>query len=496
MLTVEGEALTFVFLGRAERMRRGAVDWSAGPPGAAGQLWRMNLHYMDYSEEVDDSLLEELILAWIDANPPSRPGSWRDSWSSYAVSLRAVVWMQQLAARAGRLDEAFVATASTSLARQLSFLEADLETDLGGNHLLENIRALLWGSAFFRGTRAERWREKGLRLLFAELPRQILADGVHYERSPSYHCRIFVDLLEIRSALGETLGCLDPMLRAMAQAVADLSHPDGKVCLFNDSGLDMAYSPAQCLSACEALFGEAPRPRAVFSFPDAGYFGARISESYLVADFGPIAPDDLPAHGHADVGSFEWSVAGRRIVVDQGVYEYVDGERRRRSRAASSHNTLCFARADQADFFGAFRCGRRPRVELRSYEARADGFSVEGAHDGFRDLPGAPRHVRRFDVTGDGLVIRDRIEGETDRPAAIRFLLHPDVAATIEGRAARLACGDARIAVESTLPISCEDAAYWPDMGREQATRRLKIVMPMGVSEATIAFRIMRAGGG
>lgn len=490
-LSVDGRELAFVFLGREKKMQREVLDWGASSPGPDDQLWRMNLHYMEYLEEADDALLQELILGWIDANPVCGPGSWRDAWSSYAVSIRVVVWMQQLAARADRLPQTFCAEACRSLAQQVSFLERNLETDIGGNHLIKNIKALLWASAFFEGPHATRWREKGSNLLDIELRRQILDDGVHYERSPSYHCQVLVDLLECRWALGAELERLDPILRAMAQASVDLTHPDGGVCLFNDSGLTMAYSSAQCLAAYARLFDDLPSPRSLFAFADAGYFGARLTESYVVVDCGAIAPDDLPAHGHGDVLSFEWSVKDRRIVVDQGVYEYVAGRRRQQARAAASHNTLCFRGTDQADFFGAFRCGRRARVEVRSYEARENGFSLEGAHDGFRNLPGAPRHLRRFDVTSDEIVVRDRIEGKTDRLASIGFLLHPSVEVSIEGRSARIMSGEAEIAVTSSFPILCEDAVWWPDMGQERETRRLSVHIPAGASETVTTFRII-----
>ena len=125
-------------------------------------------------------------------------GAWRDSHNSYALSLRVVVWMQQLA-RAPALAGARGRRASPS---RYGFWHDNLETDLGGNHLVKNIKALIWASAFFAGPEAARWRRKGLRLLRRALDEQILPDGVHFERSPSYHAQVFADLLECRHALG------------------------------------------------------------------------------------------------------------------------------------------------------------------------------------------------------------------------------------------------------------------------------------------------------
>lgn len=490
------DGLRFTFLNRCVAMPGPGVDWTALGPGAEHQLWRMNLHYMEYLEGVDDSAWVAFVNDWIASNPASRQGAWRDSWNSYALSLRAVVWMQELARRGKALSAQCVEGVEASLAGQMVFLERNLETDLGGNHLIKNIKALLWASAYFDGPEAERWRAKGVRLIKKELPVQILPDGMHYERSPSYHAQVFADLLECRHALrGDPLsGALDDALARMAQVTADLAHPDRHVALFNDAGLNMAYQPGECLDVYERMFGKRPSPRTIFALPQAGYFGSRRGDDYFVADCGRIAPDDLPAHGHGDVLSFEWSAAGKRIVVDQGVFEYNAGERRQDSRSAASHNTLCLDGADQADFFGAFRCGRRPDVEVRRWEPNADGFVLEGAHDGFAHLASRPRHVRLFEVAEGHVSIRDRIEGLTDRRARISFLLHPSVQAKKTPEGFELQREGARIALAATFELDASAAVWWPDMGRKVATLRIVGYMPRGESEGSVSLKVISRG--
>jgi uncharacterized heparinase superfamily protein len=276
----------------------------------------------------------------------------------------------------------------------------------------------------------------------------------------------------------------------MAQAVGDLAHPDGKVALFNDSGLGMAYAPAECLAACERVLGHRPPDQRNFALRDAGYYGQRTADTYFIADCGAIAPDDLVAHGHGDVLSFEWSVAGHRVIVDQGVFEYNAGDRRERSRSALSHNTLTFEGADQADFFGAFRCGRRPRVKVLAYAPAPSGFTLEGTHDGFSRVPGAPRHMRRFDVGTREIVIHDRIEGAPDRAAMIGFLLHPECQVEVHGEQARIGRGAASVHMSCSRPIAIEDAVWWPDMGIERATRRLRIRLAPGVRQAVTVLTV------
>ncbi|MEQ1698340.1 MAG: alginate lyase family protein, partial [Hyphomicrobiaceae bacterium] len=479
--------LHFNFLNHRQSMLAAKMNWHAPGPGPAHQLWRMNLHYMEYLEDVSDEAFGILVTLWIDAHPPGTPGAWRDSWNSYALSLRVVVWMQQLARHRDRLPDDIVKRAEASLTTQLRFLMRNLETDLGGNHLIKNIKALIWGAAYFTGPEPDRWRARALSLLQTELAHQILADGVHDERSPSYHCQVFADLLECRHALGSTPlnGNLDHLLTRMAQAAADLTHPDGFPAQFNDAGLTMCYPPATCLDAYASLGHDRPYPRAVFAYESAGYFGLHAPDATLIADCGRIAPDDLPAHGHGDVLSFELSVCGQRLIVDQGVFEYIAGEKRRQSRAASRHNTLCFDGADQADFFGAFRCGRRPNVTVRAYAATPDGFTLEGTHDGFAHLPGSPRHIRRFDASPSALEIFDTIEGEPKTVAAITFLLHPSARVTTTATGVLIDQPDANTTIQSSHPITIEPAVWWPDMGHEHATHRLKITLPPGTRTNT-----------
>lgn len=471
----------FTFLERTCDTSR-VIDWRSGGAGAQHQLWRMNLHYMEYLEDVCDADLAELVSQWIDANPPFARGYWHDSWNSYTISLRTVVWMQQFAVRANGLESALKSKMLTSLAQQIEFLAHNLETDIGGNHLMKNIKALVWAGAFFTGQRPRQLQELALRLLNRELETQVLRDGVHYERSPSYHAQVFADLLEIRHALGRDpfSGRLDAALSSMSQAVADLAHPDGGPAQFNDAGLTMCYAPGTCLDACERVLGRRALPRPVFAFADAGYFGMRANGTYVVADCGAIAPDDLPAHGHGDVLSFECSLAGERMIVDQGVYQYFAGDKRQASRASASHNTLCVDGTDQADFYGSFRCGRRPGVKVLRHELRDDGFLLEGCHDGFAHLPGHPIHTRCMTVTAAGMEILDQISAACGKAVRIGFLLHPACSAVHEGGAIRVMRGTAGIRISSDRNLAIADAVWWPDMGVEQATHRVVISVPQG----------------
>jgi uncharacterized heparinase superfamily protein len=452
-------------------------EWHPRELETGTRLWKLNLHYMEYLEGLADEDVVAIVRDWIRANPPYRPGYWHDNWNAFALSIRCVVWMQQLARRYRVLPEAFRSEVEASLAAQIRFLVRNLETDILGNHLIKNLKALLWAGEYFRGDEADRWRELGARLLEQELYQQVLADGCHYERSPSYHCQVFADLLECYQVLGEhpVRAGLGEALRRMAQVTADLSHPDGGPALLNDSGLRMAYPPPVCLEVYQRLLGAAVSPRRHVTLPQAGYYGLRHDGDLLLADCGDIAPDFLVAHGHGDILSFEYSAGGQRLIVDPGVYEYNPGRLRDYARSTAAHNTVTVGDGEQCEFFGAFRCGRRARAHCRHHAATADGFVLEGSHDGFDRLPGRPRHVRRFEVGPRRVVITDRVENGRGQMVRAGLLVHPDWQIEPQGTEAMLRCGQLRVRLAASAPLRLETAWWCPDMGVRLETRRLVI---------------------
>lgn len=461
------EGRSYVRFLEQERELASGMDWRPRDLLFSSQLWTMHLHAMEYLEALDDASFARVVGEWIERNPPYARRYWMDVWNSYTVSIRSVVFMQQYAARQARLSGPLRERLLSSLVRQIRFLASNLERDLGGNHLLKNLKALLWAARFFEGSEARRWGALGMRLLEHEVAEQILPDGMHYERSPSYHAQVFADLVETFSVLpdGPERSRLGARLPAMAQALVDTTHPDGRVALFNDGGQSAAYAPGSCLDAYRRVVGAPPAPRASFALSSAGYFGARADGDYVLADCGPIGPDFLPGHGHGDMLSFEWSVGGVRIVVDPGVFEYVAGPMRAYARSTRAHNTVSLDELDQCEFYGAFRVGRRARATVHEHTQGGNGFVLDGSHDGYRRLPGAPIHRRRLAVEPGTLEIADRIEGGAGQPVRARFLLHPECRVSLEQGAVRVERERVQVLLRSEGRIELERAWFCPDFG-------------------------------
>jgi uncharacterized heparinase superfamily protein len=470
------------------------------PSGAAAQDTGElnNLHYMDYAESLDDTALAAFVTTWIDDNPLAAPGSVRFAWRPYNLSLRVAAWARELARRGERLPPPVRERMAASLAAQLRFLAGHLETDLRGNHLIKNLRGLLWGSAVFAGQEADRWRDLGSRLLARELDEQVLADGCHYERSPAYQCQVLEDLIECRAALpeGELRRRLDDALARMVRASLLLAHPDGLVAAFNDGGLTMARPPAELASAFERLTGlTVTAPDGPFALPEAGYWGLKAPGERLVIDCGPFSPAYLPGHAHCDILSLEWSTGGRRILVDQGTYQYAAGPRRRASRSTLHHNTVSVAGAEQSDIYGAFRSGRRAQAQLLGWQPEGDSVGLSGTHDGFDRLPGRPRHSREVEAAPGRLVIRDRVEGGAGQEAVSRLLLHPDCSVQLDGQRGVLRSGSVAVMIEADAPLKAEEAEWYPDLYVARPTVRLILTFRAGGPAMMVRLLRVRADG-
>jgi uncharacterized heparinase superfamily protein len=456
------------------------------------RLWLLNLHYMEYLEGLSDAAFKRLVLDWAANVTPHVRGYWLDVWNCYALSIRVVVWMQQLALRPGVFSDAEEARILASLVQQLRFLVANLELDIGGNHLCKNIKALLWAGAVFAGPEADAWRQLGSRLLERELGEQVLDDGFHFELSPAYHNQVLVDLLECYHVLpaGPLRQRLGEQLARMVQVTQDFTHPDGQVSLFGDGGLHATYQPAECLRAYAAVIGHEPsREDRYLAYEQAGYYGWRRGPDLFLFDCGPLAPDHLPAHGHGDALSFEWSIEGQRVIVDAGVYEYNAGPRREESRATFSHNTVSLDRIDQSEFWKSFRVGRRARIVERQVEFSSDGVRIAAAHDGYRRLPGSPVHRRQVIYVGDSLVIDDQVEGGCGQRAEAVLLLHPDCRLVrSDAQTLEIEFGAGALVIECVGKLTTTEAQWYPDQGVALPT--IKIIADYGPAPCHGSLRL------
>lgn len=403
----------FTFLGET----RARTSWSV--PGAS-HLWRFHLHYFDYVRDLAIHAVHrdragayvafrDLAASWIDAH--QRLGG--DAWHPYTISLRVVNWCEAAIVFGPELarDPEFAARLNASIAAQAEFLSHHLEHDVRGNHILENARALIRASLSFEGDAATRWRRVAVELLARELPEQVLSDGGHFERAPGYHLRVLEVLTDMAAmAPLPTVAQAITRMRAFLDAIVP---PNRRLPLFKDTVLPdapLATRIAQPSSWLE------PSGYAVMRDDALG--------DHLIADFGRVCPDYLPAHAHADMFSYELTIGGEPVVVDSGVYEYAAGEWRTWFRSTAAHNTVEVDGRDQSEMWGSFRVGRRARVQRVTWQAIAGRTILDGTHDGY-----APALHRRLIIALHEprlWLVLDHVSGVPDHTARSFIHLHPD----------------------------------------------------------------------
>ena len=410
-----------------------ALDWQAPD---IEKLWLYNLHYFDFlhgdNSQNQTSWQRDLIKDWIDQNPPHKG----IGWDPYPTSQRIVNWIKW-ALNGNELERAEL----KSLNLQSEWLSRRIEWHIRGNHLLANAKALVFAGLFMKGRRCSEWFNIGVKILIEEMDEQILPDGGHFERSTMYQALVLEDLLDLINLI-QVYQVENPILIELREVLTSKSvqmfewlkimiHPDGQVADFNDSIKKVAPDLTELIEYGTKLslkFSEIKDDSRIL--PSSGY--ARLSNQNKSAiaflDVGPIGPDYLPGHGHADTLSFELSIHGKRVVVNAGTSTYEEGPQRQFERSTSAHSTLQIDNLDSSEIWSSFRVGKRAKPMNFKKSLSKHRQWVCCSHDGYQSrLSGRPIHQRSWELTENELLIFDEVISKSKNESVVRFLFHPDI---------------------------------------------------------------------
>lgn len=441
---------------------RNETRWLGDPPDwaqtEAPHLWRYDLHAFEWAWSFAahpdrawaGSAFLELWRSWRETTPMGRA----DAWAPYPASLRAWALCGLYAPLVADTaeEEDFVA----DLTVHARYLRANLEFDVGGNHLIKNLKALAGLGVFLGDDQLTRF---ALRHLYRQVGLQVLDDGGHFERSPSYHCQVLGDLIDVDALLGAA-GCpaggwLADAVAAMRAWLGAMRLPDGGIPLFNDA----APVTQERLTLLQPT---SPPPDRLVVLQPSGYLICRPDgRLHLVADVGPPCPAELPAHAHADCLSFELAVDGQRVVTDTGTSTYEAGPERAYERSTAAHNTVVVDGENQTEVWGRFRAARRAQATLHEATEDSDGVRVRASHDGYRRLPGRPRHQRTWHCAPGKLTIVDEVDADASVEASARLHLAPGLTASTEDGA--MQAGPLRMTAEAQLEAHSEGTEWAAD---------------------------------
>lgn len=460
------------------------------------KLWRYKLHYFDYGMYFAQAYFytgyekyylsfKDIIEEWIKANPFGQG----DGWEPYPLSLRVVNWIKNYIFFKDliKANSEFQSLFLKELYLQTLFLEKNLEFHLYGNHLIKNIKALIFSGIFFENKYADRWRKRGIRMLQEELKEQILSDGGHFERSPMYHKIVLQDLLEIYAFLNDydgdqDLSWLGERIHSMYLFLEGILHLDGEIPLFNDSTLDEALKAGVLSRIYNALFHQTVTIREdglnIKGFKESGYFVIQDNKgSKAIIDCGRIGPDYIPGHAHCDTLSYELSLNGKRFIVDTGVYEYTIGEKRHYCRSTRAHNTVVVDAQDQSKIWASFRVAQRAYPIYGKVE-KIDGFCYfEGAHDGYRRIGVTHRRKTWFEQSRSWIVL-DELEGKGIHNLESFIHFHPSVKARLEGKEVNIGfeSEEFRLVPIGESRIDVIKTPYFPEFGRHKERFSIRLL--------------------
>jgi hypothetical protein len=115
--------------------------------------------------------------------------------------------------------------------------------------------------------------------------------------------------------------------------------------------------------------------------------------------------------------------AGKNILIDSGVFQYEDGERRQYARSTAAHNTVVIDNLDQAELWKSFRMGRRGRP----LNLTLNRHTLRCSHTGFAIWRRSLNHERTLSLFDGGFNILDELRGPGHHGYEAFFHFAPDV---------------------------------------------------------------------
>lgn len=406
------------------------------------------------------------MSAWIEANQPGYGVNWACPMD---VAIRAVNWLWALALMA---DHSLVASAWLSdviatLVAHGRFVMENLELRDDGvtaNHYLANVVGLLYLGLCLKEVReAGRWREFAIRELVREMDRQVLADGLHFESSVSYH-RLVTECFLSSAALCRRHGVELPTrfhhrLEKMCEVVEGYTKPNGLAPQIGDGdngrlhmltgyghrdvrdhrhllGLGAWYFNREAWRAAagpswieglwfgvDARTGPTPAAtsRGTIAFPAGGFYILRHERNYLLVNCNPPGTNGVGTHKHNDLLSVELHIGGEDILVDPGCFLYTsDPQAYNRFRSTRAHSTVTVDQAEQNRLIpGKLFCLHPDsRVQVLQWEPGGPVERLVAEHDGYERLSHPVRHRREIvvDRLNETWQVIDRLTARDDRP--------------------------------------------------------------------------------
>ncbi len=440
------------------------------------KLWRYNLHYFDFllddgaSQEIKDRLVDSWVLA--------SSGLKVDAWEPYPVSLRLVNWIKYfIVYKKNSVPESWL----KSLYQQSQVLFNSIEYHILANHYLKNAKALFFTGAYLKSDDADKYFNKGIKILLQAAEEQILSDGGHYEKSPMYHSIVVEDFLDVINLVqsnslvisDQDVSFLKDKTKQALNFLDAIVMPDGEIPLFNDSAFNIAPHPDLLFKYAYELTGyirdSSVSQKRTISLNDSGYYMIKGDNSVCIVDCGAVSPDYQPGHTHCDLLSYEMSIHGKRLIVNSGLHDYENSQQRAYCRSTKAHNTLEIDGREQSEIWGQFRVARRAEVLSAEMVQTDEGAVIfTGSYRPYWAAKAQLAHTRQVRHANNQWIITDAVSGAGEHVVKNYLHLHPEVSCTQDDEYI-LSTGQnklAKITFSDNVVVTIESGCYYPEFGK------------------------------
>jgi hypothetical protein len=528
----------------AERFAFDVAYRHDGTRGDVKFVWELNrlqflpplaLHAALSGDEAAAADLFDMLRGWMRANPPHRGVNWTsgiEAASRVMSLLAALSFVRPRTAKDEQTIRRFLDAHVRWIARYPSKFSS------ANNHRVAELTALF---AAFLCAPGLSGAATGFCRAQAGLERQMLRqfhlDGVCAEQSLAY-AAYSLEWFVLAGLIGEVAGrpfssAFQDRARDALDALRWMLDADGGAPRIGDSddgrvlALTQAVEPRYLSSvaalaarwlrapapasdpALRDLLGDpaspAPSPVGVKAFPVGGLTVWRRSrpegDLLLAFDHGPLGHLSIAAHGHADALAVWLHWGEEAVLIDPGTHLYhAPAVLRDALRGTLAHNTLAIGGEDQSSIIGPFAWSGHARAKL----VCATEDAVEAEHDGYRRRYGLI-HRRRVTMTGDCILIEDRLLGRAKTPQLSwwsGFTLSPAMMVELRGP-----CADLTTPAGRRLTLSAEVAdgspifwdlaptPYAPSFGSLGSTLRLELGGGLKSQPLVSRIRIVLEGG-
>lgn len=439
-------------------------------------LFQLNRHYFlislgqAYYLTADSKYLHHLVRLltdWITRVP--RVNKMDSPWRSLEVGLRGDYWTKAMAYLEGtELDTPEV---QEMYRKSLSEHAEILRSKHSARDKISN-----WGviqdSGLFALAAAMGW-EADAKLAANRLAEQseiqVMADGVHWEQSCTYHAEVFSCFLNVLRIAGKHGIPLPEKLIQNTHRLATVNlmwaKPNHHQPLFGDSDdndiRDVLTRAAMVLNRPDLKFGAYP----VLDFESAWLFDQeermqyaqmesqtpKFTDAFLedsgtyILRTGWSETDDYlcmhngftgGGHAHADKLHFDLMLAGRDVLVDSGRYTYVPGKKRTAFKGGKGHNVSLVDGKSFMKISGWMYLTAAPAVQYPVYSS-GECTLIGGAHLGYLKMFGSVIPERKILRIEQGLyVILDTFHARGIHRYEQYFHFCPDAEVSLNGNTA------------------------------------------------------------